>query len=102
MAVPLTCVVCISMIKDAYEDYKRHRHDRKENRENEAERFDAANGGFEKVEWQDIRVGNIVKVYRDEAIPADMILLNSQDQKGACYVETKNLDGETNLKVKYT
>jgi magnesium-transporting ATPase (P-type) len=29
-----------------------------------------------------------------------LILLNSDLPKGVCYVETKNLDGETNLKFK--
>jgi phospholipid-transporting ATPase len=29
-----------------------------------------------------------------------MILLNSSGPKGICYIETKNLDGETNLKYK--
>jgi hypothetical protein len=29
-----------------------------------------------------------------------MVLLNSSLAKGICYVETKNLDGETNLKHK--
>lgn len=29
-----------------------------------------------------------------------MILINSSADKGICYVETKNLDGETNLKHK--
>ena len=29
-----------------------------------------------------------------------MIILNSSDPKGVCYVETKNLDGETNMKMK--
>jgi magnesium-transporting ATPase (P-type) len=33
-------------------------------------------------------------------LPADIILLYSKDHKGRCYVETKNLDGETNLKAK--
>lgn len=41
-----------------------------------------------------------MKVYRDEFFPVDMILLSSSDPKGICYVETKNLDGETNLKHK--
>jgi hypothetical protein len=31
-----------------------------------------------------------------------MLLLNSSFPKGICYVETKNLDGETNLKHKKT
>ena len=29
-----------------------------------------------------------------------MILLNSSEAEGTLYVETKNLDGETNLKTK--
>jgi magnesium-transporting ATPase (P-type) len=29
-----------------------------------------------------------------------MLLLGVSDPKGVCYVETKNLDGETNLKIK--
>jgi magnesium-transporting ATPase (P-type) len=29
-----------------------------------------------------------------------MVILNSSDPKGVCYVETKNLDGETNMKMK--
>jgi phospholipid-transporting ATPase len=31
-----------------------------------------------------------------------MIILKSSDPKGVCYVETKNLDGETNMKMKTT
>jgi hypothetical protein len=31
MALPLTIVVVVSMIKDAYEDYKRHKSDDQEN-----------------------------------------------------------------------
>jgi len=33
-------------------------------------------------------------------IPCDLITLNSSDPKGVLYVETKGLDGETNLKIK--
>ena len=32
--------------------------------------------------------------------PADMIVLNSSEPEGGLYVETKNLDGESNLKLK--
>ena len=47
-----------------------------------------------------MKVGMIVKVKHDEFFPADMVLCRSSDRKGLCYVETKNLDGETNLKHK--
>lgn len=47
-----------------------------------------------------MRVGTIVKVVCNEFFPADLVLLNSSGRKGMCYIETKNLDGETNLKHK--
>jgi phospholipid-translocating ATPase len=50
--------------------------------------------------WKFLRVGEIIKVKKDEFFPADLILLNSSGPKGICYIETKNLDGETNLKHK--
>ena len=49
---------------------------------------------------EDIQVGCIVKVHENEFFPCDLYLLNSSSDKGMCFVETKNLDGETNLKHK--
>jgi len=45
-------------------------------------------------------VGDIVKVLEKQYIPADMLLIKTTGKKGAAYVETKNLDGETSLKYK--
>ena len=50
--------------------------------------------------WNQIRVGEIIKIYENQYFPCDLILINSSSDKGICYVETKNLDGETNLKHK--
>ncbi|KAL7789585.1 hypothetical protein V8C43DRAFT_97371 [Trichoderma afarasin] len=55
---------------------------------------------FGKDTWKNIVVGDFVRIYKDDELPADVIILATSDPDGACYVETKNLDGETNLKVR--
>jgi len=55
---------------------------------------------FKKEYWKSVQVGDFVRLYNEEEIPADIIVLSTSDSDGACYVETKNLDGETNLKVR--
>lgn len=53
-----------------------------------------------RVEWQDIRVGDIIQLQRDENVPADIVLLHATGPNGVAYIETMALDGETNLKSK--
>ncbi|KAI1300432.1 hypothetical protein F5Y03DRAFT_364100 [Xylaria venustula] len=55
---------------------------------------------FHKDMWKNLQVGDFVRLYNDDELPADVIVLATSDNDGACYVETKNLDGETNLKVR--
>ena len=61
---------------------------------------DPETGKFEERLWKELHVGMMVKIRRDEQFPADLILVNSSANKGICYIETKDLDGETNLKHK--
>ncbi|KAI1275654.1 hypothetical protein F5Y07DRAFT_369216 [Xylaria sp. FL0933] len=51
-----------------------------------------------RVEWRDVRVGDVVKLRRDEAVPADLVLLHATGENGMAYIDTMDLDGETNLK----
>lgn len=50
--------------------------------------------------WQDVRVGDIVYLKNDDPIPADIVILSTSEPDGLCFIETKNLDGETNLKIR--
>ncbi|KAI9179413.1 hypothetical protein H9P43_004733 [Blastocladiella emersonii ATCC 22665] len=52
------------------------------------------------VTWRDLRVGDFVYLRNNEFIPADVVIVSTSEPDGVCYVETKNLDGETNLKVR--
>lgn len=55
---------------------------------------------FRKDYWKNVHVGDFVRIHNDDQIPADIAILSTSEPDGACYVETKNLDGETNLKVR--
>ncbi|KAH7419115.1 putative phospholipid-transporting ATPase [Cadophora sp. MPI-SDFR-AT-0126] len=52
------------------------------------------------LKWMDIKVGDIIKLRRDDPIPADVVLLHADGPNGIAYIETMALDGETNLKSK--
>jgi len=67
---------------------------------NRKTRVHQGDGTFKSTGWKNLRVGDIVKVKKDEYFPADLLLLSSTFEDGICYVETMNLDGETNLKLK--
>jgi len=48
----------------------------------------------------EIKVGDIVKVNNLDQIPCDLLFIKSSMDSGLAFVDTKNLDGETNLKEK--
>ncbi|KAJ0971346.1 hypothetical protein J5N97_019305 [Dioscorea zingiberensis] len=98
MIAPLVFVTGLSMAKEALEDWRRFIQDMKVNTRKVI--VHKGNGKFGQKHWLKIRVGDVVKVEKDQFFPADLLLLSSCYEDGICYVETMNLDGETNLKVK--
>ncbi|XP_065853962.1 phospholipid-transporting ATPase 1-like [Euphorbia lathyris] len=95
---PLLFVLCVTAIKDGYEDWRRHRSDRNENNR---EALVLQSGQFQPKKWKKIRAGEVVKIYANDTIPCDMVLLGTSDPSGVAYIQTMNLDGESNLKTRY-
>jgi phospholipid-translocating ATPase len=53
---------------------------------------------FKKDFWKHVQVGDYLRLFDGEEVPADMVVLSTSDNQGHAFIETKNLDGETNLK----
>lgn len=61
---------------------------------------ETVNTTFKNRKWKDVSIGDFIRVRANEEVPADMVLISTSDAEGNCFIETMNLDGETNLKTK--
>ncbi|ELR23243.1 phospholipidtranslocating P-type ATPase [Acanthamoeba castellanii str. Neff] len=96
-------VLGATAIKEAVEDWKRYQSDRRVNSrlcEVLRRKEDGGTDKWEYVEWADVVVGDLVRVKNWQPFPSDLLLISSSSADGQCYIETSNLDGETNLKVR--
>ncbi|KAK1144179.1 drs2 neo1 protein [Aspergillus melleus] len=115
--IPLLIFVGISMSKEGFDDWRRYRLDKEENNRfasvlrpgvafgdqsptDDNASISSEDRNWASVKWEDIKVGDVVKLERDQPVPADMVLLYADGPNGVAYIETMALDGETNLKNK--
>jgi magnesium-transporting ATPase (P-type) len=87
----------VTCFKDAYEDYQRHKSD---NKVNTSKARVLTPEGETQVLWKDVKVGDLLLVKNYEPFPADMVVVGTGSADGICYIETSNIDGETNLKIR--
>jgi magnesium-transporting ATPase (P-type) len=95
--IPLIFVLGVSMIREAIEDLVRNNYD---NLNNQEEVIVFRNHRFIKSKSRTLRNGEIILIYENGKIPADIILIDTGSGEGTCYVETSSLDGEKALKLK--
>lgn len=103
---PLFFVLILTMTKEAVSDIKRRFRDKIQNNAS-YETFYMNNKHDYKLKTKfipsmQLKVGDIIKLNKNERIPADMILLKSSEVEGKeeVFLRTDQLDGETDSKLR--
>ena len=111
---PLALVLTVTIGKEAYDDYKRHLRDKEANSQRyltlessaasdsstPEEAYLNAHANTHSVPSSSLRVGHLVRLEKNQRVPADMVLLWTSESSGTCFIRTDQLDGETDWKLR--
>ncbi|WKX89402.1 hypothetical protein Q1695_008786 [Nippostrongylus brasiliensis] len=95
--VPLTFIIGCSALREVYEDLRRRYRDRKMNYQ---KCYAHTDEGWTSIPWCELHVGQLIRAVNGEQMAADCLILATSEPGSVAYVETSNLDGESNLKVR--
>ena len=90
-------VLFFTLCKDAFEDFGRYQQDKKNNNKL-VHLFN--NGNWIDEKCYKLTPGDIIQIREDEECTCDVLVLKSSNNDGYLFLDTKNLDGESNLKEK--
>lgn len=94
---PLSLVLVLTMLKEAYDDFERYKRDKEAN---STKYFKLTGNRREQVPSSKLKVGDIIEVHANQRIPADLVLLWTNEPNGSVFLKTDQLDGETDWKVR--
>ncbi|RUS22625.1 protein transporter [Endogone sp. FLAS-F59071] len=94
---PLCFVLIVTISKEALDDYHRFKRDKEAN----SQLYQILTlDGVKSIPSSKLKVGDLVVLCKDQRVPADLILLRTTENSGACFIRTDQLDGETDWKLR--
>lgn len=94
---PLSLVIGLSILKEAYDDFQRHKRDRQIN--NQIYQIHTPDCVMDRKSGN-LAAGMIVQINQNERVPADVLILKTLDPEGHVFIRTDQLDGETDWKLR--
>ncbi|CAL6094724.1 Phospholipid-translocating_ATPase [Hexamita inflata] len=95
--MPIVFVLGIAAVREIIEDFGRRKQDKYQNNQ----KYTVFRNMEERVvKGQDIMQGDLIKIDENQEVPCDSLLLYSSEASKIAYVNTSQLDGESNLKTR--
>ncbi len=96
---PLAFVLFLSMFNEIVDELTKFVRDFEVN----GEKYTVLVSGIKSTKKAgDLLVGDILYLEEGRRAPADILILSTSDENDKCFVRTDQIDGETDLKLRYT
>jgi magnesium-transporting ATPase (P-type) len=93
---PTVFVLLVAILREGIEDYFRYKLDTETNKMQVMKVIDNRSSIY--ADSFSIKVGDTIRISDGKEVPADVIIINSSNPEGNCFIQTSSLDGEKNLK----